>query len=204
MNDSSHSKRWYDSDPLCRESIQILEEAPEVLQTLIAESVNLIAHREFSVGEMMRSYKSLGTDKVLHLHQSKSKRRGQDKNPAVHKTLNYLMVLSPKHRAFISHRIKQLYHHLIEYIILCKEISRPPKEEDLNQIVTVFTEQGDMEILAFMKGLKVALHRDIQNQVPLSLEEKPLKKPENEPAMDKERSMRIGSHSSSPLKEPLK
>ncbi|MBX2859906.1 MAG: hypothetical protein KTR14_01635 [Vampirovibrio sp.] len=147
-------KRFYDEDPDLSRAVNLLIDFPEELQDIIAEGISEMADRHCQVQELMKDLRSLGPDKIMGIHKSKRKQRDSDKNPRVHKTLNYLFILPIEERKKLAREVLNLYQQVFEYMQLSKEYGYAPRMEDVENITQVYIYHGAGEVQEFLKKLK--------------------------------------------------
>lgn len=98
--------RWYDRIPELSQAVRQLEKASSDHQHLICQSVvhyndAVLGHRTSTDGGL----KKLGTQKVMGLLKSKSKRRWYDQDPLLHQAFNYLYMMDDTERYRVALRI---------------------------------------------------------------------------------------------------
>jgi len=147
-------QRWYDKRPDLSRSITLLEALPFAIQSIIANGIVDMANREFNAVELINSYKSLGTEKVLALHKSKKKARKLDENPATHKAVTYLYVLSEKNQDFMARQILDLMQIIGQYFRHCSGLNQPPAESEVLDLTQTYVHQGKGEALVFLNKLE--------------------------------------------------
>ncbi len=176
---SIYRRRWYDQNTRYAESVLVLEKSPPQLQSIIADGIIMLAEREFAVSRLMHAVKSLGHEKVLALHKSQNRRRVLDKNPRIHRAMNYLYILTEENRAFMATKISQMNQLVIDYLQACHQTHRSPQTDDIEEMLHLFIENNLPEAQAFLDALKHRLYQEIQKIVTPST------------GMDEDRSMRI-------------
>jgi hypothetical protein len=146
--------RFYDQDTNVSQAVELLLVLPQDMQSIIADGISLIAEQEFRANELMNELKSLGTEKVLAVYKSKQKKRAYDKNQAVHRAINYLMVLSENNRLWISKRIVGLMAYLQDYLKTCRLYSVQPTQQSVDQLTTVYVKFGPDEVKSYLKAVE--------------------------------------------------
>lgn len=149
-----NNARFYDRDANVSRAVKLLMLLPFELQSIIADGIALMAEQEFRANELLRELKSLGTDKVLAIYKSKQRKRDYDKNPAMHKAMNYLMVLSDENRIWLSHKIVGLVAHLKEYLQTCRVYSALPTRQAVGTLTNTYTQQGAEEVRRYLKAVE--------------------------------------------------
>jgi hypothetical protein len=155
-----HKNRFYDQDPLVSKAVSLLLMLPGEVQTLTATYLSRIAEAEYRAHEMMQDTKTLGSDKILALYKSKQKKRDFDQNPAIHRALNYLMLLSEQHRQLIAHRLVGLIFHLQEYLKSCRMFSILPTRDQMNDVCNAYLKLGPEEASRMIKMIETESQRD--------------------------------------------
>lgn len=136
------NKRWYDKEPQVRQSIELLGSFPDHVLTVLAEGVNAVIERECQVHDMLRSFKSLGQEKILALYKSKKKLRALDKNPVMHQTVNYLFVIAAENRTRIAVQVLDLVSILHDYLLVCKKSGVDPTIQNIVRIRDEYVVHG--------------------------------------------------------------
>lgn len=146
--------RFYDRDVNVSRAVQLLLLLPFEMQTIIADGISSIAEQEFRANKLMREIKTLGTEKVLALYKSKQRKRDYDKNPAVHKAINYLLVLSDENRAWIALRIIGLIGCLQDYLRTCRTYAELPHREAVDSLTSIYVECGPDQVKVYLKTIE--------------------------------------------------
>lgn len=155
-------KRFYDQDPSVSQAIELLLVFPEDMQAVIADGLSTIAEQEFQANEIINDFKSLGTEKVLAIYKSKQKQRSYDNNPTVHRALNYMMILSPENRLFISKRIIELIGYLQDYLKTCKLHEATPTLPSVERIRDVYIQFGPEDASRFLQAMEQEFTRKLR------------------------------------------
>lgn len=149
-----NKNRFYDRDASVSKAVQLLLLLPFEMQSIIAEGVAWLAEQEFRANELIRELKSLGTEKVLALYKSKQRKRDYDKNPAVHKAINYLLVLSEENRIWIAQHLIGLIGCLQDYLKACRIHAATPSREAVDSLTSVYIDSGPAKVKAYLKTLE--------------------------------------------------
>jgi hypothetical protein len=147
-------QRFYDLDISMSQAVALLLLFPDEMQAVIADGLSYIAEKEFRANDIIRELKSLGRDKVLAIFNSKRKRREYDQNAAVHRALNYLLVLSEENRQLISRKILSLMGYLQEYLHTCRTYDNVPSLETFESITAAYIQLGAMEAKKLLTSLE--------------------------------------------------
>jgi hypothetical protein len=154
-----HSNRFYDQDPVVSQAVKLLLLLPGEIQTLAAECLSKIAETEYRIIEMLQETKSLGSDKIMALYKSKHKKREYDQNPAMHRALNYLMLLTVENRRLLSHRVVGLISHLQDYLRSCQKFSILPTYQQMGDVATAFMQRGPEEATHLIQAMELQSFR---------------------------------------------
>ncbi len=154
---SKKQARWHDKKPEMAKAIHFLGSLPNDVQTIIGDCVVKIAEKEYKVSQLMSNLKSLGSEKILGLHQSQKKRRNYDKNPATHKAVNHVYILSESDQAKMTKHVLNLMDCVFSYFELHQALNVPPEKETLQKLADAFTEGGLKQASAFNKALRQKL-----------------------------------------------
>lgn len=145
--------RFYEKDPTVRRAVEALFLFPAEIQRVLASGFTLIAERDFKMKEVENRGKNLGASTVLSLHKSKQKNRPYDNCPVTHKALNYLMMMSPESRIFLSCKIIELMGFMQEYLKLCESCNVLPDDEVVQEISDTYHYKGAAEARVFITVL---------------------------------------------------
>ncbi|MEB3286232.1 MAG: hypothetical protein VKJ04_01890 [Vampirovibrionales bacterium] len=148
------NNRWYDKQQEVKQSIELLGAFPEEILSVMSEGVNSVIERDYNVNELMRSFRSLGQDKVLALYKSKNKLRTLDQNPSMHKTVNYLFVVAEENRKAIAVRVLELVGTVHDYLQICKETGLTPTIEHIARIGEAFVAKGNVEARDMLEDVR--------------------------------------------------
>ena len=120
MPENNANKRFYEKDPTVSKLVKLLDIFPTPVQTIILEGMIEHAERAFKAKELLHALRTLGSEKVLALFQSKKKRRRYDADPTYHQAMNYLLILSDEDRLFFSTQIMTIMNFFSDYLKACK------------------------------------------------------------------------------------
>lgn len=148
------SNRWYDSKPTIIKSVQILEAFPKEVQQIIAQGIIDMANNEFEASELMKSYKSMGSEKIMGLHKSQNKCRSLDQNPETYKAMSYMYVLSEENQVLMAQKIVEVSEFIYEYFKTCKVFHQDPSPEEINAITQTYVKDGSEETARFLSALE--------------------------------------------------
>lgn len=132
------NQRFYDQDPLLQESIKLANGLPAEIQSVVANGFNWIATRQFQADTRLGNLKSLGSEVVLPLYKSKSKRRQYDSLPEFHTAINYLRVLRPEERHQLAERMISFNRLVVDYVEKCTFTAFLPDHNRLKRISETF------------------------------------------------------------------
>ncbi len=156
-----HYKRWYDRTPELSEASRVLMLLPDEITEIVCEAVVKMANREFQVKEKIKTFRSLGTDKVMALHKSKKKQRKYDDSQILHKTMNYLYILSHANQDYMAHHILKLMSYIQEYLSTVKTFNAEPSMDTIAEITQQYVERGSKDVEKFLTILKERLHQEM-------------------------------------------
>lgn len=146
-------QRWYEKNPSLSQCVKLMEKFPMEIQTIIAEGIITLSIKECKADEVYSQLKSLGTEKVMALYKSHRKQRSYDKNPSMHKAMNYLHVLSEENQTFLAMQTLDLVGNIYEYFKSCKSFKHEPSMDDIGQVAKVFLEGGSDEAKLMVEKL---------------------------------------------------
>lgn len=157
-------KRFYEEDPTVRKAVESLFLFPDDIQKIIAKSFSLIAKRDCNAEELLKEFRTLGSDRIMALYKSKRKQRHYDRIPAVHDALNYLLVMNPESRIFLAAKVIELVSLMQDYFKLCKQYTEPPNLELIENLSTVYIERGRKAVIAFMQQVETQLQNALKQE----------------------------------------
>lgn len=132
------NQRFYDQEPLLQEAIRFTDQLPKEVQFVAVQGISEMAIRYFQADIRLGNLKSLGTEVILPLYKSKSKRRQYDAIPAFHTAINYLRVLNPEERHHIADRMVSFHRLVADYLEKCKFTALIPDHTRLTHISETF------------------------------------------------------------------
>ena len=137
---SMFKNRWYDQDTRISVAVQLVTRLPLELQEVLCTGISRLAEKDYQVTKLMSQFKSMGAEKVLAIHKSHQKRRHYDSNAIIHKTINFLYILSDESRYFIANQIIELMQYIQDYLTLCKKYAQPAETEDIENITYTYVD----------------------------------------------------------------
>lgn len=150
---ANNTRRFYEEHPTVRKAVESLFLFPDDIQRIIAKGFSIIAERDCNAVELLKEFRTLGTERVLSLYKSKKKQRKYDKNPVVHDAMNYMLVMNEKSRVFLASKVIDLVGFMQDYLHVCKTHSTAPQIETVETIATTYIEHGPEQAKAFIKQL---------------------------------------------------
>lgn len=184
-------KRFYDLDVNVAQAVQLLMLFPDEIQSIIADGLSYIAEREFKANEILKELKSLGRDKVLAIYNSQKKRRDYDKNPSVHRAMNYLMILSDENRRFIAQQIIGLMGYLQNYLKACRKYESSASLDTMESITGVYLELGVQEVQQLIRAIESEFKRRLDGDTGPSILPLRTQLPSNEGIQDETAGLRV-------------
>lgn len=157
------SARWYDKRPQVKQSVEVLTTFPDEILTIIAEGINVIVEREYKASELLKSFKSLGTEKILGLYKSKNKMRKMDQNPTLHKTINYMFVISEENQVAVAKQVLELVTVIHDYLKTCKETSQPATMNHVSKLRNSYVDKGLVDAKKLLKSIREEFIKTIEN-----------------------------------------
>jgi hypothetical protein len=153
-------QRWYDQHSTVTAAITLLETFPELIQQIIADAIMRLTERQCQVESLLEDLRSLGPEKVLGIFKAKNKCRTYDKNPIVHKAMNYLFVLSEADRVLITNQMVVLVNYIFEYLKACKASKVEADVEQATSLVNTFVEEGAETAQALLQAIQTQLRSE--------------------------------------------
>lgn len=150
-------KRFYESDPITHQAVRQLFLFPDDIQTILANGICDLVERDHTARAFLHDAKTLGRDKILALYKSHRKVRSYDKNPAVHKAMNYLMLLDIENRQSIARQMSELIQCVQDYLNFCKNQGIEAETDDIQVLLKNYAERGYTNTQSDLKALKQAL-----------------------------------------------
>ena len=162
MRNQEHSetmpKRWYERQPSLSEAINVLTNLPEPVTTIIGDSIINLADQEFKVMELKDSLRSIGSEKVMGMHKSKQRRRAYDKNPTLHKAINYIYVLPEPKQDKMANHVLNIVKYIKQYDTICKTYSTKTTLDEITVIAQKYVNSGALSTERFLGNMKDTLH----------------------------------------------
>jgi hypothetical protein len=154
-------KRWYDQDPHLSQAVhRLMTCAPDQLQTMLSQTVILLADKEFDAQSLLQSVKTIGVEKTMGLFKAKQRRRSYDKNPALHQAMNYLYVLSPEAQLSMANHVVQVFQFVEVYLHMCQSSGQSVRWDKLTGLLRTITHDGFDEARSFLN----MLHSNIKEE----------------------------------------
>jgi hypothetical protein len=182
----SSKKRFYDEDPTVSQAVEALFIFPDEIQSIIAQAFAKIAERDCNAAEILKEFRTLGSERVLALYKSKKKQRKYDKNPTVHNAMNYLMVMDEKSRRFLATKVIELIGFMQTYFGVCRQHSTSPELSAIEAIAGAYAENGPAAAKTFLTTLEEELKNRVfilQQNAPKK--EAPAQAPPSDPSQAK-------------------
>lgn len=158
--DAKHN-RWYDKQPMVKQSVELLAAFPDEVLTIMAEGINSVIEREYRVQELLRSFKSLGQEKILALYKSKQKLRKLDQNPMMHKTVNYLFVVAEENKQQIARHVLELISTVHSYLLLMREAKQSPTLQHILEIRNTYVSHGIEAAKQQVKAIELEISQSL-------------------------------------------
>ena len=147
---SGMNRRWYDQTAEVSQCVGLMGAFPAEILRIIADGVVYLAEREFEAHVLLTSLKSLGPEKILHIYKSKNKRRSLDEDPALHKAMTYLFLLSDENRLLMARKITELIGFIYQYFETCKQFKKPSSREQVADLTSEYIRNGGDEARHFL------------------------------------------------------
>jgi hypothetical protein len=147
------NRRFYEDHPTVKTAVESLFLFPDDIQRIIARGFSIIAERDCNALELLKEFRTLGSERVLALYKSKKKQRKYDQNPIVHEAMNYMLVMNEKSRVFLASKVIELVGFMQTYLKLCKQYATAPETEAIEAISHTYVEHGPEKAKAFLSQL---------------------------------------------------
>ena len=131
---------------------------PDEIKTIICDGVMILANREFQVNEQMKSFRTLGTDKIMGLHKSKSKNRNYDQNQIMHKAMNYLYILTERNQDVMAEFTLEIIGFIQDYLRTCQIFKADVSMERVADITQAYIESGADGARELIEAVREELH----------------------------------------------
>jgi hypothetical protein len=159
-----YNGRWYDKRPITAKAMELLESFPAEIQSIVSKGVLELAEKEYKVNEMVKSYKTLGKEKILGLYMSKRKLRSMDEIPMVHKVITHLYVLAPEAQDFMAEKIIEMMSVITQYMKTCQEYEAEPKDEEIIDLTHQYVALKNDQVQAFLAKLETQFLQKVKNR----------------------------------------
>lgn len=164
--------RFYDQDPVVSKAANLVLNLPEEVRTLVAVCLISLSDRRFGALARMGNFKQLESDKVLSIFKAKEKKRTYDRNLAVHKAFNCLLVISETDRQTLSGQVIDMVEVVSAYQRFCALKGSPVNIRLIEALLTTYVKLGSMGANKLFNLVKAKVevaaaqggHRQIQEQ----------------------------------------
>ncbi|MBX2860775.1 MAG: hypothetical protein KTR14_06045 [Vampirovibrio sp.] len=136
------NRRWYDQQFELGRFITSFSKFPTTMQLILAEGIIYKTETDYGLHDMQSALRSLGKDKVMALHKSKSKLRGLDQQPTVHTALNHLFILPPEYQSVVGKELNNLVGVVTVYLTVCRNTGITPEQAFLSQLTNTHVARG--------------------------------------------------------------
>ena len=160
--------RWHDKKPELAKAIHFLSSLPEDLQTIIGDCIIQVAEKEYKVSDLLNSFKSMGNDKIMGLHQAQKKRRNYDNNPAMNKAINYIYILPASEQYKIAKQVLELMDCVVAYFEIHREFGFPANNDSLKLLTTAFLTGGLKQARQSNQNLKLVFQEQKEKKEQLA------------------------------------
>lgn len=134
--------RWHDKRPELSKAVHFLSSLPDEVQTIIGECVIQVAEKEFRISDLMGDLKTMGTEKVMGLHQAQKRRRSYDQNAMMHKAVACIYVLPDGQQTRMAAHVLDLMDNVMNYFQTYREFSAPANTATLRRMTLAFVDGG--------------------------------------------------------------
>jgi hypothetical protein len=140
--DEQSFQRWYDKDPLVSRAISSIVDLPQEYQILFSELITQFTKRIKETRKRNSEAVSIGTDRVLALYKSKTKKRSTDQDEHIYRAFWYLGMLEDVLRDFVSERIGHAILGVNRYLHHCYLTGTPEDRFEVKQFIKIVFEEG--------------------------------------------------------------
>jgi hypothetical protein len=154
-----HQRRWYDRNAKISKSIELFETCPVEFQAIVADGMAKLAEKEFHAHELIKTFRSLGPEKVLAMFKAKNRRRKYDQDPTSHKAITYLGILSEENQLLMANQLIELITCIYDYLSHCKEYFCSPNIDDVNTVKNTYIHHGIPATKDFLNTLRKELQK---------------------------------------------
>lgn len=155
-------KRFYENDPLVKQAVESIFLFPDEIQSIIASGMAELAENECQVKAILEDLKTLGGDTVLAMYKSKRRQRKYDKNPHLHRAINYLLVLPEEKRRLLAVKIGELIELMTDYLKICRAHQAESQTAVVQAITTTYVKAGKTQCLKLLQELEKEFRQKIQ------------------------------------------
>lgn len=160
-NFSGKRQRWHDNRGDLSTAFDMLTDIPKEVLPLIADGIILKADKDFNAEALLRSLKSLGSEKVMALYQSRKKRREYDQDPDLFRIVNHFFVLPEQNQDKLARDFIGFTDLVVEYMATCESFDKKPLEKELHEIRNHFVNNGLESASKYLH----TLHKDYEKIV---------------------------------------
>jgi len=158
-----NGRRWHDNRGDLSKTVELLESIPQEVRPLIALALTDKANRDFNAAEILSSLKSLGSEKIMMLHQSRKKRRAYDQDADLQKIVTTFFVLPEDAQDSLARDFLAFTELIVEYMANCDSFALEPKEAELVHMRDLFVMSGADAVRAYLAELHQPYYKIINS-----------------------------------------
>lgn len=158
-----HTRRWYDNQPAIKDLSETLSGMPDELKTLMGDALLWYMVRESKVNTKGKPYTSVGSVKIIGLHQSKKKRRQYDQNQKLHEAMSAFYLLSPPDQDAITSAMWELVGCVQSYYATCFLAKEASNLELVRTITKTYASKGSSEAQLIVQQVVQKFQEDPQS-----------------------------------------
>jgi len=133
--------------------MDLLDSIPEKIRPTLAEALTQWGNPGSDLGEILDSFKSLGREKIMALHQAQKKRRSYDQDPHLYQIANTFLIIPEVDRVQFAKRYLEFISVMVDYMAECDTFDVDPKEADLRKMRDLFVEKDEDAVRAYLEEI---------------------------------------------------
>lgn len=160
----SGGRRWYDRYPDIASAFAQIKTMPEDYQTLFGQVIFSFYENLSEKKKLSKTLLSLGADRALGLYNTRSKRRQEDEDPLLFKSMTILYMIEEPQRRYIAERISTSIHCLEKYSTACKKKYRQEAFYEVKNLFMVSLEEGMEAGKAYLRSLDLLMEFKVNDE----------------------------------------
>ncbi|MDX2084152.1 MAG: hypothetical protein SFZ03_02035 [Candidatus Melainabacteria bacterium] len=152
-------RRWYDQQPVMVNALQQLNVLPKILLQELGDGLVDLAENRYGAATLLLNQRSLGSARILGLHQASQKRRRYDSTPSFHRAMNYHYILPEPAQHALNNHAQQLIQGTIHYLQLCHNHQLQPVLVRFRSMVGCYVKEGQERLDQYLFAVDLEMRQ---------------------------------------------